>query len=324
MRPRVPGGVRGVRAVRAIARGETLVRVPAAVRKIHQKEKLLNSLSLTFPFKNQAMLVNSSQVLHLHGVRTSVLLEPNVELRWRRSCDACGVMSFVMLDERRPGHVSRWQPFLRLLELDSSVTHIHPMLFSSYRLSQQTPAVRLYVTETRRRLRACYESIFNVEDSRVGSIVGSLSDPAPQFVFHLYLDAALECAAHQFGVSAQSTRMLHEDGTPIKVDDNNDDNSKYNIMARGEARLTALIPGADLFAAPPESVRPQAKLRRVPGSLSPLVDDYVIEAMEDVPVGQEITADWFPRICAEQQLCSYGYIYDSTTEACTIDQAVNL
>lgn len=219
-------------------------------------------------------------------------------------------MSFVMLDERRAGHVSRWQPFLRLLELDSSVTHIHPMLFSSYRLSQQTPAVRLYVTETRRRLRACYESIFNVEDSRVGSIVGSLSDPAPQFVFHLYLNAALECAAHQFGVSAQSTRLLHEEGA---LD-----------AARSEARLTALIPGADLFAAPPESVRPQAKLRRVPGSLSPLVDDYVIEATEDVPVGQEITADWFPRICAEQQLCSYGYVYDSTTEACAIDQAVNL
>lgn len=209
-------------------------------------------------------------------------------------------MSFVMLDERRPGHVSRWQPFLRLLELDSSVTHVHPMLFSSYRLSQQTPAVRLYVTETRRRLRACYESVFNVEDSRVGSIVGSLSDPAPQFVFHLYLDAALECAAHQFGVSAQHSASSGE----------------------SQQRLTALIPGADLFAAPPESARPQAKLRRVPGSLTPLVDDYVIEAVEDVPVGQEITADWFPRVCAEQQLCSYGYIYDSSAEACPVDGAM--
>jgi hypothetical protein len=186
-------------------------------------------------------------------------------------------------------------------------------LFSSYRLSQQTPAVRLYVTETRRRLRACYESVFNVEDSRVGSIVGSLSDPAPQFVFHLYLDAALECAAHQFGVR-QSTRM-HEHASKV-----GDITATHNIMRR----LTALIPGADLFAAPPESAAPASQA--APRARLALATGRRLchRSYEDVPVGQEITADWFPRICAEQQLCSYGYIYDSTTEACTIDQAVNL
>ncbi len=283
-------GVRGVRTTRSVRAGETLIRVPAS-----------------------AMLVNSSQVLQLHGVRSSVLLEPSVAQRVRRACDACGLMSFVMLDEQRALHTSRWQPYLHMLELDPSLKSSHPMcvaatpphathalglilsrlcrLLSTNRLKEQAPNVRFYVVEARRRMRACYEAVFGIDDSRVVAIVGGIGDPAPQFSYSKYIDASLKCAAHHFGVAAGAAEG-------------------------GEERFLALIPGADLFAAPAEGQTPQAHLRRVPGSLSPLIDDYIVESLSDIRVGTEVTADWFPRLCLEEQLCSYGYVYDSKASAC--------
>ncbi len=268
-RPLLRHGVRGVRAVRSVAQGETLIRVPAA-----------------------AMLVNSSQVLHLHGVRSAVLLEPAVSQRWRLSCDACGLMAFVMLDEQRAGHTSRWQPYLAMLELDPSLKNSHPVLFSSSRLQDQPPGLRLHVIESRRRMRACYEAVFGTDDARVVQIIGGLSDPAPQFGYARYVEAVLQCSAHHFGVAAG---------------------------ASGDERFLALIPGADLFAAPADGQKPLAHLKRVPGSLSPLVDDYIVEALANIRVDTEITANWFPRVCAEEQLCAYGYLYDPSAPPCTFD-----
>lgn len=262
--------MRGVRAVRSVSKGETLIRVPAA-----------------------AMLVNSSQVLQLHGVRSSVLLEPAVSQRWRLACDACGLMAFVVLDEHRAGHTSRWQPYLAMLELDPSFKNSHPILFSSARLQDQPPGLRLHVIESRRRMRACYEAVFGTDDSRVVQIIGGLSDPAPQFTYPRYVEAVLQCSAHHFGVAAGTTGA--------------------------DERFLALIPGADLFAAPADGQKPLAFLKRVPGSLSPLVDDYIVEALADIRVDTEITANWFPRVCAEEQLCAYGYVYDTSAPACSFE-----
>jgi hypothetical protein len=256
------------------------------------------------------MLVNSSQVLQLHGVRSSVLLEPSVAQRvaplvrcvWRHV--VCHARRAVERATRRAG-----SPTAHMLELDPSLKSSHPMCVASRRIarSPRRPDARRAIVCGRnaaKRMRACYEPFWQCRrlarrlycrrSERPGAAVCATPVPRRRARVRrapLWRQRAVDAPAER------STR-------------------------RASASL-ALIPGADLFAAPP-SRWPEAAAPRAGLAVATRRRLHRRAARRHAASATEITADWFPRICAEEQLCSYGYVYDSTTEACAIDQAVNL